>query len=258
MVKFLIFFVLPLALALWLFLFPSTIRLFLRRLGRWTGDFGRAGQELVTGEEVPGSPLARYEALAGRAVEEKLLAAHPISSDERLQGRLAFIGARLAGAASRRQIAFRFRAVEGPEPAAYSLPGGAVLVSRPLVELTAGDDNQLAGILAHEVAHIDQRHAVRSLARTAAARTGLRILSLGRGALLARVIGSMEELLEKGYGAAEEIAADRGAVDLAARAGFDPRAYPFFLKSVLDRRLEGAGYFRSHPPIPERLRALGA
>jgi predicted Zn-dependent protease len=222
------------------------------------GDVGRAGQELMTGEEVRGSPLARYEAQAGRAVEEKILATHPTSTDERLQGRVAFVGARVAGCALRREIAYRFQVIDGPEPAAFSLPGGAVFVSRPLVDLSAGDDNQLAGLLAHEVAHIDLRHAVRQMARTAAARTGLRILSLGRGALLARAIGSMEELIEKGYGVREELEADRSAVAIAAQAGFDPRAYPFFLKSVLDRRLDQTGYFRSHPAIPERLRALGA
>src|SRR5258706_340893 len=123
MVKFVIFFLLPLALVLWLFLFPSTIRHALRRAGRGVGDFGRAGQELVTGEEVHGSPLARYEAQAGRAVEEKILAAHPISADEGLQGRVAFVGARIAGCALRREIAYRFRVIESPEPAAFSLPG---------------------------------------------------------------------------------------------------------------------------------------
>ena len=257
MVKFVIFFLLPLALILWLFLFPSNIRLLLRRLGRGMGDVGRAGQELMTGKEVQGSPLARYEAQAGRAVEEKILAAHPISPDEMLQSRVAFVGGRIAGSALRREINYRFRVIDGPVPAAFSLPGGAIFISQPLMDLSAGDDNQLAGLLAHEVAHIDQRHAVRHLARSAAARTGLRILSLGRGALLARAIGSMEELLANGYGAREELEADQSAVALAARAGFDPRAYPFFLRSVLDRRLDQAGYFRSHPPIPERLRALG-
>src|SRR5262245_32339558 len=119
MVKFVIFFLLPLALILWLFLFPSTIRRALRRPRRGGGDFGRAGQELMTGAEVKGSPLARYEAQAGRAVEEKILAAHPISADENLQGRAAFVGARVAACALRREIVYRFRVIEAPEPAAF-------------------------------------------------------------------------------------------------------------------------------------------
>jgi predicted Zn-dependent protease len=244
--------------ALGLVFFPSAIVRFLRRLGRSAGDFGRAGKELLTGEEVRGSPLARYEALAGRAVEEKMLAAQPLCADAAVVERVARIGARVAAGATRPGIAYRFRVTEAPEPNAFSVPGGGVLLTRFLVDLTSGDDNQLAGILAHEVAHIDSRHAVRRLAASAAARTGLRILTLGRGALLAQAVGVVEDLLQNGYGREEELEADRRAQLLAARAGFDPRAYPYFLQSLLQRRLETRGYFRTHPSIPERLRALGA
>jgi len=245
------------ALVVLAFLFPSAILRVLGRLGRSLGDFGRAGSELLSGKEVKGSPLARYESAAGRAVEEKLVAAHPPVPDPALREQVARVGGRLVGGVRRREIPYRFAVVESAEPTAYSVPGGAVIVTRPLVALCGGDEQQLAGVLAHEVAHIDLRHAVEHLAKGAVARTGLRILSMGRGALLARAIGAVEGLIENGYAAGEELAADREAVALAARGGFDPRAYPFFLRSVLERGLAGAGYFRVHPPIPERLRALG-
>ena len=251
-------FLLILGFFLWVFLFPASIRRLLRRSGRQIGDIHRAGEELLGGDEVQGSPLARYEAGAGRIVEEKILASHPLHGDRFVQDRVAFVGGRLLAAAHRREIAYRFRVIDAPVPTAYSLPGGAVLVSRALVDLAGSDDNQLAGILAHEVAHIDRRHAVKNMAKTAAARMGLRILSLGHGAILARAIGSLEGLLEKGYGRTEELEADRYALDLMARSGYDPRAYSFFLRGLLDRRLENAGHFRTHPPVAERLRAMGA
>jgi predicted Zn-dependent protease len=247
-----------LAVALWIFLFPSSLRGLLRKSGKGVGDVGRAGRELTTGQPVAGSPLSKFETMAGKAVEEKILAAHPIHGDAFIQDRVAFVGSRLLGGVVRREIPYRFRVIDAAEPVAFSLPGGAVLVSRSLVDLAGPDDNQLAGILAHEVVHIDQRHAVRRMAKLAAARTGLKLLSFGRGALLGRAVGSLEGFLEKGYGAEEELEADRLALALAARCGFDPRAWPFFLRSVLDRRLENAGYFRAHPPLPTRLRALGA
>jgi predicted Zn-dependent protease len=250
-------FILILAAALWALLLPATIPRFFRRMGRSLGGFSRAGQELLTGEGVAGSPLSRYEALAGSTVEKRLLATHPFSPDPALQSRVGRIGSLLAGGAQRREIAYRFSVVEAEQPHAYALPGGGVLVSRPLVDLCGGDDHQLAGVLAHELAHIDLRHAVRHLAASSAARAGLRLLTLGRGGLLGRAVGAMEGLLENGYQEHEELEADRAAVELAARAGFDPRAYPYFLRTLLDRRLETSGYFRTHPPLPLRLRSLG-
>ena len=251
-------FLLLLAAALWVFLFPSSLRRILRGAGSRVGSVGRAGQELVTGEEVRGSPLSKYEAAAGRAVEEKILAAHPPDPDPRVQARVEYVGNRLASRAIRKEILYRFQVVLGPTPEAFSLPGGSVLVTRPLVDLIGLDDNQLAGVLAHELVHIDRRHAIRQLARTAAARAGLKILSFGRGGLLGRAIGGLEGFIAHGYGEGEELEADRFAVALAARSGYDPRAYPFFLGSVLHRKLENAGYFRTHPPLPVRLRSLGA
>ncbi len=251
-------FLLLLAAALLLFLFPGVIRRLFRGAGSRVGNVGRAGRELMGGEEVRGSPLARYESAAGRAVEERILSTHPPDPDPFVQGRVDAIGRRLAALARRREIPYRFLVVIGPEPTAYSLPGGAVLVSRPLVDIVGPDDHQLAGVLAHEVVHIDQRHAIRNLAKTAAARAGLRLLTLGRGALLGRAVGALEASLAKGYTEAEEMEADRLAVQLAGSAGFDPRAYPFFLRGVLDRRLDRVGYFRTHPAIPVRLHHLGA
>jgi predicted Zn-dependent protease len=247
-----------LSLSLWVVLFPRSVPRLLRKLGFRLGAFGRSGKELVTGEGVEGSGLAGYEALAGKAIEARVLASHPPGRDPFVESRVAAVGGRIAASASRRDIAYRFSTVEGQEPMAFSIPGGAVIVTRPLVDLCGADDNQLAGILAHEVAHIDRRHAIRHLAAEKAARAGLRFLSLGRGFLLSRAVTALEDLFAKGYGREEELEADRIAVQLAARAGYDPRAFPYFLRTVAERRLAGLGWFGSHPPIPDRLRALGA
>ncbi len=251
-----LFFVL-LAACVGILLVPAVLPRLLRRAGRGVGDVRRAGEELLTGKEVPGSPLARYEATAGKEVEGKILARCPLSNAPGLQARVGHIGARLAALAHRREIAYRFLVLEDPEPNAYSIPGGTVLISRTLLDLCGGDDHQLAGVLAHEVVHIDRRHAVRHLAAGAAARTGLKLLTLGRGALLGRAVGALESLMTHGYSTDQEMEADRLGVQLGAAAGFDARAYAFFLRSAFDRGFSVQGYFRAHPPIPDRLRNLG-
>ena len=257
-----------LLLALLLVLFfaliaPRRLTSWLRAAGRALGGAGRAGAELLTGDEVERSPLARYEARAGEIVAARLLADRPPLAHPELQRRVAEVGRRLAGEALRRQIPYRFQLVAGNDANAFAVAGGSIFITRPLVELCGGDDDLLAGVLAHEVVHIDRRHAVRQLAATAAVRGGLRILSLGRAALIPRLASGMEKLLVQGYRQDQELEADLLGSRLAALAGFDAHG----LRRLLERlastepEAEGAlaaalGYFRSHPPLRERIASL--
>ena len=240
-----------------LFIAPGLVRTWLRKLGAAMGLVGRAGQELLSGEAVAGSPLAHYETQAGQAAEEKLLATHPLSSDAALQAQVSRVGAALALHTRRREIPFRFRVIEAAEPRAYSLPGGAVFLSSGLARFCAIDDQQLAAILAHEVVHIDRRHTVRHLAQSAAARAGFSLVRLGRFNPLGRLVGAVESRLDQTrYSDEEEREADLLAVLLLRESGFDPNAFQHVLRRLADAQWDAAPYFRAHPPIVERLRKL--
>jgi len=244
-------------------LFPRSIPRFLRRAGRSVGDAGRLGREIATGEEADQSPLARYEARAGEIVALRLLSEHPLSADARLRDEVGAVGARLAAHAQRRQIHYRFQPLESDEPNAFAVPGGNIFITRPLVDLCGGDTGALAGVLAHEIIHIDQRHAVKNLAASAAARTGLQVLTLGRGAILGQIASGMKELLVQGYRQDQEIEADLFGVRLARLAGFDPAGLVRLLERLREPSPDGKGtlaelfqYFRSHPPVDERIARL--
>ena len=244
-------------------LFPRSIPRFLRALGRAVGGAGRAGREIASGEEVSGSPLARYEARAGQILEMRVLAEHPAAAAPALQARAKEIGARLARHARRREIPYRFTVVHGEEPNAFAIAGGAVLVTDAMLELCGSDDHRLAGVLAHELSHIDHRHALRNLAAGAAVRSGLRVLSFGRGAILSRVVGGMETLLSQGYRQDQEFEADLTGSRLAARAGFRADGLARLLADLATRAPDGEGplaevlsYFNSHPPVGARIERL--
>jgi predicted Zn-dependent protease len=257
---------LPLALLVVLFLvlfFPRRIPGLLRRAGRSVGDLGRMGGELATGEEVEGSPLARHEARAGEIVALRVLSEHPPAKDEGLARLVGEIGGRLAAHARRREIAYRFAALESDEPNAFAVPGGSIFITRPLIDLCGRDPQLLAGVLAHEVIHVDRRHAVQSLAATFAVRTGIRILSFGRGAILSRLAGGMQDLMAQGYRQDQELEADLLGSRLAASAGFDPRGLAAAIERLAALRPEGRGpvaealqYLKSHPPASLRLERL--
>jgi predicted Zn-dependent protease len=258
-----VLFALAVAAFLLALLFPRAIPGLLRRLGRSLRSAGQVGKEAITGEEVEHSPLARYEVRAGEMVALKVLAEHPAIPDAALQEAVGEVGRLLARHAARREIPYRFTAVAGEEPNAFAVPGGAVFITRPLLELCAGDTDSLAGVLGHEVVHIDRRHALHQLARSAAVRGGIRLLTLGRGMLAARLATGMRELLVQGYRREQELEADLLGSRLAARAGFDPRGLVRLLERLERARPDGTGplaeaysYFRSHPPVRERIGEL--
>jgi predicted Zn-dependent protease len=244
-------------------LFPRKIPRVLRRFGRSVGDAGRAGSELLSGEEAAHSPLARYEVQAGQVVEAKVLSENPLSSDAELQAIVREVGVRLAENAHRREIPYRFAVLESSEPNALAVAGGAVFVTRPLLTLCDLQPDAIACVLGHEVIHIDQRHAIRQLAVSATIPRAINLLSLGRGAILSRVVGGMQQLLVQGYRQDQEFEADLFGARLAKLAGYDPRALAWLLERLSAARPDGSGpiaealqYFRSHPPAAARIARL--
>lgn len=241
-------------------LFPRHVPRLFRRTGRTVGQFGRLGQELATGEEIRDSPLARYEVRAGEVVALRILADKPLSRDTALQEAVAAVGEKLARHARRREIPYRFAVVESTEPNAFAVPGGQVYITRGLLDLCEGGDDLLAGVLAHEMIHVDRWHAIRALAARTAVWTGIRVVSLGRAAVLSRIAGGMEDILMQGYRQDQEMEADAFGVRVAALAGFDPQGLPRLLERLERKSPDGQGvlaevvsYFRSHPPVSVRL-----
>jgi predicted Zn-dependent protease len=245
--------------------YPRILEKLLRRFGRFTGDAGRVGQELATGIEVENSPLARYEERAGDVVARRVLADNPPTADEALQREIAEIGERLARHAQRKQVLYRFQAVESAAPNAFAVPGGSVFITLPLLGLCDGDPHRIACVLGHEVIHIDRRHAIRHLAAKLAARAGLRVFSLGRAAMIAKLAGGIEGLFEGGYRQDQEFEADLFGTRLAKLAGFDPRGLIALLERVRAEMPEPEGpiaeifrYFATHPPARLRIEKLRA
>ncbi|MBI4603162.1 MAG: M48 family metalloprotease [Planctomycetes bacterium] len=250
---------------LWLVLFPRRIPGLFRRAGRRVGELGTLGKELATGEEAEDSPLARYELRAGEIVAARLLARHALAGDAGLQASVAGLGARLAQHALRRQVLYRFSVLQSDEPNAFAVPGGSVFITSGMVELCGEEPQRIAGVLAHEIVHIDRCHAVRSLAASMAVRAGFHVLSLGRGAILARLAGGIEALLTQGYAQDRELEADLLGARLARLAGYDPRGLIDVLERVRALAPDGRGplaqvlqYFRSHPPVDLRIARLRA
>lgn len=253
------------ALCVFLFwlLFPRKIPRFFRRLGRSVGDVGRVTKEIATGEEAESSPLARYEVSAGETVAAKVLSEHTVSRDEELQGLVSAVGSRLAAHALRTKIPYRFQALESNDPKALAIPGGWVFITRPLVDLCERLPDRIAGVLAHEIIHIDRRHVLKKTVASLAIRTGLRALGPAKGAILSRLTGGMEDAISRGLSQEDELEADLYGTRLAQLAGFDPTGLISVLETLAAPR-PGSGrplaeilpYASAHPPVQLRLERL--
>ena len=190
--------------------------------------------------------------------------------DRRLVEYVEAIGRRLEQAAARPDITWRWSVADDAEANAFALPGGWAYVTRGLLALCNRED-EIAGVLAHEMAHVTERHAANRVARA----TPLAVLFGVSSGLLGMVSPTLGEVVGGAglavsglalapYSREQEHDADRIGAALAARAGWDPRALADFL-DTLERAdalagggAKGQSFFATHPSTPDRVSKIVA
>lgn len=156
---------------------------------------------------------------------------------------LRSVGIRLLRHAPSRPFDYEFQIVDQKVPNAFALPGGKIYVSRGLLALVESED-ELAGVLGHEIAHAAERH---SAARIDYSR---RLSPFSIGYLRAGAIAA--------YSREQEHDADRGGQIMAAHAGYDPAGIARFLRKLDASERYEVGWSRlpyflaTHPTSPKR------
>lgn len=174
------------------------------------------------------------------------------------------VGARLARHVNRKEIRYRFHLVDMEVPNAFALPGGPVYITRGLLALIESED-ELAGVLAHEIGHIESRHAARRLQASAP----FAILNAPAKLLgsVAPTLGHIAEipsalaggLAISAYSRSQEHEADEVGAALAAAAGWRPDALADALNALeaehnLSEEVHGMpSFFATHPTTPDRV-----
>jgi predicted Zn-dependent protease len=196
-----------------------------------------------------------------RRVEEEL----SVVADEPLQQRVRSIGERIAAVCDRRELVYHFAVVAEEEVNAFSLPGGYVFINDGLIK-EASNDDELAGVIAHEVAHVTARHAVKRYE----SQLGLQIIQLATLAAkrgdAAGGVGLTAHIAQLAYARQDELEADRLGVKYLKAAGFDPKGMLAFLEKLqelnrdkpryLPRGVVRPHYAMTHPYVPERILAV--
>jgi beta-barrel assembly-enhancing protease len=161
-----------------------------------------------------------------------------------------------------KKLPFIVRVTAEPEPNALALPGGPVFVSWPLLELCQGQRDEIAFVLAHEMAHIVRQHTLNRIVKDAALSLLLRQLS-GRNAASAWLGKAGRQLLGRAFSREDELEADIFAVALVGGAGGDASAGERLLEKLAQgtsgQSIGIAGdYLATHPPFVERIANLRA
>lgn len=154
---------------------------------------------------------------------------------------------------------YRLTVIDSDMANAFAAPGGYLLITSELLR-NAESPEEIAGVLAHEIQHVENRHATRLLVRELSMRT-LVSLALGDFRGLGSAIDTAGRLGALRYQRADETAADRGAVPMLVAARIDPRGMVTALRKMQQAASQGftvPPYLSTHPALEERIAALEA
>ena len=213
------------------------------------------------------------EIALGEGISSSFLGAAPLHPDDKLQGYVNRVGRWLASQTERSDLPWMFGVLETETINAFALPGGKVFITYGLL-VRLNNEAELAAVLAHEIAHVLKKHHLSAIQANAGASVFSTIGKEAASQVIARRGGDTYGLKSQFANAGVELVkdgvflrpldrslefeADRIAVVVAARAGYDPYGMVSVLQILQGAKSEDAGLslFKTHPPPSERMDQL--
>lgn len=205
-----------------------------------------------------------------QAVEEmkRLGFVPPAVEDKAIQEYVRSVAERIAKH-SDLKVPLHVEVIQSREINAFALPGGYVFVERGLLE-AADDESELAGVLAHEIAHNTARHSHKMMKRATiaslfyqAAQIAAIVLTGGAAGIGMSYalqygfygLGLVLDLKLLGVSRAYELEADQLGIQYAWNAGYDPSGFIRFFDKMATKKgyVNGVSWFRTHPPFYQRM-----
>ena len=197
------------------------------------------------------------EESVGKAAAAQVLGAAPLVASADLSRYVNLVGGVIAEQ-SGSLYKWRFAVIRSDAINAFAMPGGYILLSAGLVR-ALGSEDELAFVLAHEIAHVTRKHHYQVVQRQRLAEQAARGLQNVAGSDAAKLSRASGEIYARGLDKGAEFEADRLGVEYMTRAGYDPAA----ALGVLERLMGLAGndprtelLFSTHPSPAERFDQL--
>jgi predicted Zn-dependent protease len=210
---------------------------------------------------VAGIP-AKWEQDLGNTKMAELKQEETFIQEPKLLAKLDQAVAPLLAALPKNQTPYTFYILDEPLPNAFALPGGHVIVTTRLLEL-ADRPEEIAGVVAHEIAHVTQRHVFRKAISSYGPYLLFKLFAGKRGGLLGLLGGSSGLLVSQSFSQEYELEADAVGWQSLVDAHIDPRGLADMLMKFQAMQ-RGMGTepliqaFSSHPATEKRIRRLEA
>jgi predicted Zn-dependent protease len=202
----------------------------------------------------------QQEVQTGRESDAQIRKQMGVYDDPALQRYISSVGMKLVPQAHRPDLPWTFTVVDEPAVNAFALPGGFIYITRGILPFLR-NEAELAGVLGHEIGHVDARHSAEAYSKQLGAGLGLAVAGIFAPGTqpLQGVAGAGLQVLFLKYGREAELEADGLGVGYESAAGWDPRGVPSML-NTLARLDEADGTRRgvpnwalTHPPAADRV-----
>ncbi|MDH5300106.1 MAG: M48 family metalloprotease [Gammaproteobacteria bacterium] len=224
------------------------------------GDFHQREHQ-VTLQQITDNDI-QAEIEFGQNIAARILGRVPLLNNPKLTEYVNLVGQSLASNANRPELGFRFAVLDADFVNAYSTPGGYVFITRGALQKME-DESELAAVLAHEIAHIGERHIVNSFKikgkdENENVTGAARLLSGGKDSAAAAFLQALDQavdlLFKTGFNHDDEYGADTQAILLLASTGYDVHALKRYLKRVDNRHSTQEA--STHPISQQRFTAI--
>ena len=219
-------------------------------------------ESLVPAAEIEAEAARGYHDLLVQARRNNLLAlpVHPqlirlVAISQRLRPFAAMWNERASG------WQWEVNLIGSPQVNAFCMPGGKIVFFWGILTKLKLSDDEVAMVMGHEMTHALREHGRAQLGKQAATRAGIGLLAglFGWGNTGRQVAGMGSQLLSLKYSRDDETEADLIGLELAARAGYDPRAaLSLWRKMAQASRGAPPAFLSDHPSNPDRLDVIAA
>lgn len=202
---------------------------------------------------------ASWEKNLGSAVFEQIKASGQLSNDPELNASIQALAAPLVAIVQQPDLEFQFHVSNDTNINAFAMPGGYVVVNKGLI-LAADNAEEVIGVLAHEIAHVTQRHSLRNMIESAGLFLLLQAMIGDASGILTLIANNSQMLLRQKFSRDFEREADDVGWNYLVQAQIDPRGLIRFFEKLQNAQSGAAmnqlAFLSTHPATSERIQRL--
>lgn len=195
------------------------------------------------------------EAQLGAEVSQRVRVRYGVAQSQAVHRYVALVGTALTQVSSRPNLDWKFIVLDTDAVNAFAAPGGFVHITKGALA-NLKNEAELAGVLAHEIIHVTEKHTIRAIQKNTVVKMGAE--EKLSGAVMNTLANEAYKVIDQGFGRGDELEADEKGIVLVNTVGYAPTGMNGFLNMLMERNKatsteEKNGLFASHPQTKERI-----